>query len=171
MYLFEYTPKSSNMHCYTESCRHSTEYRSTCRPICRPIVSADTRSIIDMIRNTKVRNRKFTSSETLCKSIIKLKSRTRRYWSLFSCNRVVSLQESNTCSECTDIETNPGPRPMCVDAGKTIAAPYSQGNELVFEQNVGQQCVAMSLCSLISNNKQGVSSANGLIKIVNIGNQ
>ena len=29
--------------------------------------------------------------------------------------------------------------------GQTIAAPYSQGNELVFGQNAGQQCVAMSL--------------------------
>ena len=36
---------------------------------------------------------------------------------------------------------------MYVDPSKTIAAPYSQGNELVFGQNAGQQCVAMSLCS------------------------
>ena len=36
---------------------------------------------------------------------------------------------------------------------------------------MGQQCVAMSLCSLIYNNKQGVSSANDLVKIMNIGNQ
>ena len=61
---------------------------------------------------------------------------------------------------------------MYVDPSKTIAAPYSQGNELVFGQNAGQQCVAMSLCSLIYmyNNKQGISSAN-LIQIMNIGNQ
>ena len=35
---------------------------------------------------------------------------------------------------------------------KTTVAPYSQGNELVFGQNAGQQCVAMSLCSLVNNN-------------------
>ena len=57
---------------------------------------------------------------------------------------------------------------MYVDPSKTIAAPYSQGNELVFGQNAGQQCVAMSLCSLIYNNKQGISSANDLIQIMNI---
>ena len=49
-----------------------------------------------------------------------------------------------------------------------MVAPYSQGNELVFGQKVGQQCVAMSLCSLIYNNTQGISSANDLIQIINI---
>ena len=60
---------------------------------------------------------------------------------------------------------------MYVDPGKTIAAAYSQCNELVFGQNAGQQCVVMSLYSLIYNNKQGISSANDLIQIINIGNQ
>ena len=44
-----------------------------------------------------------------------------------------------------------------------IVASYSQGNELVFGQNAGQQCVAMSLCSLIYNDTQVISSANDLI--------
>ena len=69
-----------------------------------------------------------------------------------------------------DIEKNHGARSMYVDPSKTIAAPYSQGNELVFGQNAGQQCVAMSLCSLIYNNKQGTSSVNDLIQIMDIGN-
>jgi len=71
----------------------------------------------------------------------------------------------------TDIEKNPGSHPMYVDPSKTIAEPYSRGNELVFGQNVEKQCVAMSLCSLICNNKQGISSANDLIQIMNIANQ
>ena len=70
-----------------------------------------------------------------------------------------------------DIGKKPGPRPVYVDPSKTIAAPYGLGNELVFGQNARQQCVAMSLCSLIYNNKQGISSANDLIQIMNIGNQ
>ena len=37
-------------------------------------------------------------------------------------------------------------------------------------QNAGQQCVAISLCSLIYNNTQGISSANDLIQIMDIGN-
>jgi len=55
----------------------------------------------------------------------------------------------------TDIEKNPGPSSLLIDPWKTIKAPYSQGNELVFGQNAGQQCVAMSLCSLIYNKKNG----------------
>ena len=58
-----------------------------------------------------------------------------------------------------------------VDPNKTIVAPYSQGNELVFGQNAGQQCVARSLCSLIYNNTQWIITANDLIQIMNIGNQ
>ena len=60
---------------------------------------------------------------------------------------------------------------MYIDPSKTITAPYSQANELVFGQNSGQQCVAMSLCSLIYSNKQGIQSADDLVSIMNIGNQ
>ena len=51
---------------------------------------------------------------------------------------------------CRDIEKNPGPS-IYVDPNKTTVAPYSQGNELVFGQNAGQQCVAKSFFSLIYN--------------------
>ena len=61
---------------------------------------------------------------------------------------------------------------MYIDPRKTITAPYSQANQLVFGQNSGQQCVTMSLCSLSYNNKQGINSANhDLVSIMNIGNQ
>ena len=60
---------------------------------------------------------------------------------------------------------------MYNDPSETLTAPYSQANKLVFGQNSGQQCVAMSLCSLIYNNKQGINSANDLVSIMNIGNQ
>jgi hypothetical protein len=63
------------------------------------------------------------------------------------------------------IEKNPGPSSY-VDPNKTIAAPYSQGNELLFGQSAGQQCIAMSLCSLIYNNTKGISSTNDLIQIM-----
>ena len=48
---------------------------------------------------------------------------------------------------CTDIEKNPGPS-VYVDATKTIHAPHCERNVAVFGENVGQQCVAMSLCTL-----------------------
>ena len=54
---------------------------------------------------------------------------------------------------------------------KTVAAPYSQGYELKFGQNARQQCVAMSLCSLIYSNKQGNNSSNVLVAIMSIGNE
>jgi len=58
------------------------------------------------------------------------------------------------------------------DSSKTIAAPYSQRNELVFGQNAGQQCVAMSLCPFfIYNTRQSISCAQDLINIMNFGNQ
>jgi len=60
---------------------------------------------------------------------------------------------------------------MYIDPSKTITAPYSQANELVFGQSSGPRCVAMSLCSLIYNNKQVINSANDLVSIMNIGNQ
>ena len=57
-----------------------------------------------------------------------------------------------------DTEKNRGPTPMYIDPSKTITAPYSQANELVFGQNSEQQCVEMSLCSLIHNSKQGINN-------------
>ena len=60
---------------------------------------------------------------------------------------------------------------MYIDPSKTITAPYSQANELVFGQNSGQQCVALSLYSLIYNKKKGINSADDLMSIMNIGNQ
>jgi len=58
-----------------------------------------------------------------------------------------------------------------IDPSKTITAPYSQANELVFGQSSGKQCVAMTYCPLIYNDKQGINSANHLVSIMNIGNQ
>ena len=57
----------------------------------------------------------------------------------------------------TDIEKNPGPS-VYVDATKTIHAPYCQGNVVVFGENAGQQCVAMSLCALIYSKISSITS-------------
>ena len=78
--------------------------------------------------------------------IIKLECRASRYLSMFSCNRTMCLNKSQThvsyyCKFqlSSDIEKIPGPTPMYTDPSKTITAPYSQSNELVLEQNSGQQ--------------------------------
>ena len=71
-------------------------------------------------------------------SIIEVKYRASRYLTLFSCNKLTCLCKSEThvANYCNyklnrDIEKSPGP-PIYVDPNKTIAAPYSQGDELVF---------------------------------------
>ena len=104
--------------------------------------------------------------------------KARQYFSFFSCNRPMSLYKtpSHAANVCkfklrTDIEKNPGPTSVEIDPSKTIRAPYSQGNELVFGPNAGQQCAAMSLCSLIYNYKMGINSSSDLVQIMNIGNQ
>jgi hypothetical protein len=44
----------------------------------------------------------------------------------------------NVCQSvlCTDIETNPGPV-FYIDPSKTISAPYSQGNQIIFGETAG----------------------------------
>ena len=104
-----------------------------------------------------------------------IKRRLRQYLSLFTCNKLTKTRRhaANYCEFklSRDIEKNPGPTPVYIDPSKTIAAPYSQGYQLIFGRNAGQQCVAMSLCSLIYSNKQGINSANDLVAIMSIGNE
>ena len=70
----------------------------------------------------------------------------------------------------TDIEKNPGPS-VYVDATKTIHAPYCQGNVVVFGENAGQQCVAMSLCALMYSKIRRVTSVYNMIQIITVGSQ
>ena len=68
-----------------------------------------------------------------------------------------------------DIETNPGP--FVVDPSKTIHAPYSQGNSLVFGSNAGKQCVAMSLIAILFDFIYSIRSSSDLGEIMNVGNE
>ena len=118
---------------------------------------------------------KFICRERIRRSIRNIKYRASRYFPLFSCNKLMCSckGEARVPSYCNyklsrDIEKNPGP-PIYIEPIKTTEAPYSQGKRLVFGQNAGQQCVKMSLWSLIYNNIQGISSANDLLQIMNIG--
>ena len=77
-----------------------------------------------------------------------------KYLSLCTCNYPFYsaykslIQEFSQFKLSINIEKNPGPS-VYEDAAKTIHAPYCQGNVVVFGENAGQQCVAMSLCALI----------------------
>ena len=71
---------------------------------------------------------------------------------------------------CTDIEKNPGPS-VDVDAGKTVNAPFHQGNVTGFWGNGGQRCVAMSLCALIYSKKTKITSFDDMTQIMIVGFQ
>ena len=90
--------------------------------------------------------------ERIRQSIRKIKYRASQCLTLFSCKSEDHIANYCNYKLSTDIEKDPGPL-IYVDPKKTIAAPYCQGNELVFGHNAGQQCVAMSF------------------QIMNIGNQ
>ena len=68
----------------------------------------------------------------------------------------------NVCQSVlfTDIETNPGPV-FYIDPSKTISAPYSQGNQIIFGETAGQQCLAMGLYALIHNKRQNICTLIG----------
>ena len=77
---------------------------------------------------------------------------------------------NNIASELAgDIETNPGL--FVVDPSKTIHAPYSQGNILVFGSNAGKQCVAMSLIAILFDFIYSIRSSSDLGEIMNVGNE
>ena len=65
------------------------------------------------------------------------------------CTRMVITDNSVLKLKYLITETNPGPPIINVDPTLTVRAPYRQGHITVFGVNVGQQCVAMSLCALI----------------------
>ena len=71
---------------------------------------------------------------------------------------------------CTDIWKNPGPS-VYIDAAKAINAPYCQGNVTEFEENAGQQCVALSLCALIYGKITKITSVDDMIQIMIVGIQ
>ena len=69
-----------------------------------------------------------------------------------------------------DIEKNPGPT-IYVDPSKTIRAPYSQGNQVIFGETAGQQCLAMCLCALVFDKRQEICTPEDLVQVMNIGNE
>ena len=92
----------------------------------------------------------------------------------FPCNKYKGVIHRGNCTKnklSNDIEKNPGPGMHHVDPSKKIKAPYRQGDVVVFGQNSGQQCAAMSLCELIYDNMKGIGNPDGLKQIMHIGNQ
>ena len=111
-------------------------------------------------------------------NIAKHRKKYFKYLTLFSCNfpygEYKSLTHIGNCTKyklCNDLGENPGPVMHHVDPSKTIKAPYSQRDVVVFGQNARQGCVAMCLCALIYYNMKGISNPGDLKEIMLIGNQ
>ena len=52
--------------------------------------------------------------------------------------------------QANDVEENPGPTIFdVIDTTRTICADYIHGNGVVFGENAGRQCVAMSFTAII----------------------
>ena len=61
------------------------------------------------------------------------------FYNNFICIPLIIRQEN-------DVGENPGPTIFeVIDSTRTVCADYNQGNEVLFGENAGKQCVAMSL--------------------------
>ena len=72
-----------------------------------------------------------------------------------------------------DVEENPGPTIFdVINPARTICADYSQGNEVLFGENAGKQCVAMSLTVIIYHHIEDINlwTSSTLNNILTIGN-
>ena len=72
-----------------------------------------------------------------------------------------------------DVEENPGPTIFdVINPMRTVSADYSQGNEALFGENAGKQCVAMSLTAIIYHHIEHISvwTSSTLNNILTIGN-
>ena len=75
--------------------------------------------------------------------------------------------------QASDVEENPGPTIFdVIDPTRTICADYSQGNEALFGENAGKQCVAMSLTAIIYHHIEDINlwTSSILNNILTIGN-
>ena len=75
--------------------------------------------------------------------------------------------------QANDVEENPGPTIFdIIDLMITVSADYSQGNEALFGENAGKQCVAMSLTAIIYHQVEHINewTSSTLNNILTIGN-
>lgn len=175
-HIIKNVPRSSGIHIYI-TCRsfrrtvvysHNTQQCRSLhkvKPIKRQVFTSHL-AIAARGKNRKTSNLKFKLKENcrFPKAVSKYVSTESHVYK--NLNHRVKFCQS---SLCTDIEKNPGP--VSVVPSQTLHAPYCQGNVEVVGQNAGQQCAAMSLCSLIYNAKYSTTSAEDLVEIMNIGNE
>lgn len=156
-HIIKNVPRSSRIHLYTtctfKSARPTVDYSyntDQCRSV-HNVKPRKKRVFTVGIKSHRRRNRKTANLKFKLKASSEdISSESRVYKNL---NHRVNYCQ---LSLCRDIEKNPGP--VSVVPSKTLHAPYCQGNVAVFGQNAGQQCAAMSLCRLIYNDKNSITS-------------
>ena len=75
--------------------------------------------------------------------------------------------------QANDVEENTGPTIFeVIDSTRTVCADYNQGNEVLFGENAGKHCVAMSLTAIIYRHIEDINlwSSSTLNNILVIGN-
>ena len=157
-------PKSSNIHHYTSVVvfQHLSMYGYN---ICAGCKKNTFKRKLKWRNRTRLKNSS-THSRSKLHKLVKTCIRLHRSDVFKSL-----IQRINYCKYLLsrDVEKNPGP--TIVDQRKTIAAPYSQSNVLVFgTSNTGRQCVAMSLSALICNFRKAITCSADLIQVMKIGN-
>ena len=159
-------PRSSHLHYIVENIMYCQDIRMKCIPdvYCSKKVHKKCRT------NRSAKDLKFYICEGILADIFYLSGSTHDLYAQQVYKNVNHLKNVCQSALCTDIETNPGPV-FYIDPSKTIRAPYSQGNQVIFGETAGQQCLAMCLCALICNKKQNICSPQDLVNIMNIGNE
>ena len=159
-------PRSSHLHYIVENIMHCQDIRMKCIP------DVYCPKKVEKRRQTKhsANDLKFYICEGILADIFYSSGSTHDLYAQQVYKNVNHLK--NVCQSAlrTDIETNPGPV-FYIDPSKTISAPYSQGNQIIFGETAGQQCLAMCLCALIYNKRQNILSPQDPINIMNIGNE
>ncbi|CAB3985338.1 ATP-dependent DNA helicase PIF1 [Paramuricea clavata] len=159
-------PRSSYLHYIVENIKQCQDIRMKCIPDlhCPKKVHKKCRT------NRSSKDSKFYICEGILADIFYLSGSTHDLYAQHVFKNVNHLKKVCQSALCTDIETNPGPV-FYIDPSKTISAPYSQGNQIIFGETAGQQCLAMCLCALIYNKRQNICSPEDLINVMNIGNE
>ena len=165
-YIKKNIPKSSRMHMFVNEGR--VHVRSVHKRKVTSHSSAGKRIEYKCVLSSKRMHRKYRKHKMKLKTnyylnkLMKSSSAPNVYKNL---NHKINHCKLNLSK---DVEINPGPP---IDPLKTIKAPYSQDNVLLFGSNAGTQCVAMSFTSLIHNHRNGITSSTDLVNIMNTGNE
>ena len=120
-------PKSSKLHRYVKKVRKLYNTRYKCNHKHDP-------KIFYLIKVTVPKKTSLLSlSSRLYHVIKKLKCKTRRYLSLFSCNSERRMTNYFSFKLSTDVEENPGPTQSNTDSHETIIKPVMQSDSSIMQ--------------------------------------